>query len=147
VQLATEQIVEIPGNAPHAVRFDPSHDAWQVPVPEHAGRPARGAPATAMHDPTLPPTLHASHWPLHAVLQQTPSTQFPLPHSALPPHVAPSGFEHVPLPFALQTVPAGHEVTLQHALFVQNVPDVHCVPDVQYVPRPPFVTQVVPLQW
>jgi hypothetical protein len=36
--------------------------------------------ATGLHVPTLPATLQASHAPPQAVLQQTPSTQLPLPH-------------------------------------------------------------------
>jgi hypothetical protein len=40
-----------------------------------------GEPAeTGLHVPTLPVRLQASHEPPHAVLQQTPSTQLPLPH-------------------------------------------------------------------
>ena len=29
--------------------------------------------------PALPPTSHASHWPVHALLQHTPSEQIPDP--------------------------------------------------------------------
>jgi hypothetical protein len=39
-----------------------------------------GAPLTAVQAPTLPATSHAWHWPLQAVLQQTPSTQLPFTH-------------------------------------------------------------------
>jgi hypothetical protein len=50
--------------------------------------------------PTLPVRLHASHAPLQAVLQQTPSTQLPLPHWLAAVHVPPlSSFStHWPLP-------------------------------------------------
>jgi hypothetical protein len=40
-------------------------------------------PAIGAHVPSVPPVLlalHASHVPEHAVSQQTPSTQLPLPH-------------------------------------------------------------------
>ena len=33
------------------------------------------------HLPTLPARLHASHWPVHARSQQTPSTHSPEAHS------------------------------------------------------------------
>jgi hypothetical protein len=36
--------------------------------------------ATGPQVPALPGTLHASHAPVHAELQHTPSTQLPLPH-------------------------------------------------------------------
>ena len=45
-----------------------------------AGFPLRGAPETGAHVPTEPGTSHASHCPLHARSQQTPSVQAPLPH-------------------------------------------------------------------
>jgi len=35
---------------------------------------------------------------VHAVLQQTPSTQLPLRHSAFIEHEAPLSFLHVPIP-------------------------------------------------
>ena len=34
-------------------------------------------PATAVHAPTRPETLHAMHVPLHALSQHTPSAQKP----------------------------------------------------------------------
>ena len=55
---------------------------------EHEGLPALPE-ATALHVPTLPVTLQASHAPPHAVLQHTPSTQLPLPHWLVAEHVAP----------------------------------------------------------
>ena len=42
-----------------------------------------------MQVPTLPAWLQASHDPPHAVLQQTPSTQLPLPHWLEAEHVVP----------------------------------------------------------
>jgi hypothetical protein len=36
--------------------------------------------ATGPHVPTLPATLQASQAPVHAELQHTPSTHWPLPH-------------------------------------------------------------------
>jgi hypothetical protein len=35
-------------------------------------------------------SAHASHWPVHAVSQHTPSTQCPLPHWLAAPHVSPA---------------------------------------------------------
>jgi hypothetical protein len=52
--------------------------------PVHTYGPQEGLPAlpeaTGPHVPMLPATLQASQAPPHAVLQQTPSTQLPLPH-------------------------------------------------------------------
>ncbi len=49
--------------------------------------------------PTLPGRLQASHEPLQAVLQHTPSTHWPLAHWLLAPQVAPGVLRstHVPL--------------------------------------------------
>lgn len=46
--------------------------------------------ATDVHVPRLPATLHATHAPVHAVLQQTPSTQPPLAHCDDDVHASPS---------------------------------------------------------
>ena len=77
------------------------------------GEPA--APfADAVQVPTAPVTLHASHAPGQAELQQTPSTQLPVWHCAL--------FEQaVPLPRSgTQVVPLQYEVAAQSA-FVAHV--------------------------
>jgi hypothetical protein len=68
--VAATHTVEMPGSAPHVARFEPSHCAAQLPLPVHFERLPCGAPATAEHTPRLPATLHASHCPLHAELQQ-----------------------------------------------------------------------------
>jgi len=62
-----------------------------------AARLPAGAPVFAAHVPTEPATSHASHWPLHAVLQHTPSTHWPLPHSAAAVHVPPKIFLKLPV--------------------------------------------------
>jgi hypothetical protein len=51
-----------------------------------------------VQEPTDPAILHAWHVPPHAVLQQTPSTQFPLPHWFAAVHATPFAF------FAVQTL-------------------------------------------
>jgi hypothetical protein len=62
------------------MRFVPLQVPAQVPVPPHAVRGATGAPVTAEHVPTRPVSPQASHCPLHAVSQHTPSTQLPERH-------------------------------------------------------------------
>ena len=57
----------------HEVRH-PSSEHMNSP---HEGWLARGAPMTAEQVPTLPLTSQASHCPLHARSQQTPSVQKP----------------------------------------------------------------------
>jgi len=65
----------------HAVRLTPLHEPPQVmPAPVQALRGATGAPETALHTPSEPGTLQASHWPVQVVSQQTPSTQWLLMH-------------------------------------------------------------------
>jgi hypothetical protein len=73
--------------------------AQTVPSLAHAWREPTGAPTTGMQLPSLPATLHASHWPVHGSVQHTPSTQIPDAHSALV-------LQAVPAPFlSLQTPP------------------------------------------
>ena len=53
----------------------PLQNAPHGPNPAHAARPPCAPPLTAVHTPALPATSHASHWPVQAASQQTPSTQ------------------------------------------------------------------------
>jgi hypothetical protein len=105
----------------HADALVPSHvPAQGLPPssalpPRHAARVPCGAPVTVVQVPTLPPTSHAWHCPVHPVLQHTPSTQTPLAH----------------WPFV------SHEVPL--AAVVPHVPRLHVAGDAQSV----FVAQVV----
>jgi hypothetical protein len=65
-------------------------------------RDPRGSPLTATQVPLLPSTLHASHWPVHARVQQTPSTHtldwhsppvlHPTPAVFLPTHTPPAQY-------------------------------------------------------
>jgi hypothetical protein len=63
-----------PARRAHRVRSPPSHAAaahGSLLVPAaHGGRVRWGAPLTGAHVPSAPPTSHASHWPVHAPLQQ-----------------------------------------------------------------------------
>ena len=73
------QLVADPGKA-HCVGLLPSHAPAHAPAPPHAGRLPTGAPVTFEQLPIAPARLHAWHWPLHALLQHTPSTQLLLWH-------------------------------------------------------------------
>ena len=53
---------------------------------------------TGLQVPTLPTRLHASHVPLHAVPQQTPSAQLPETHSLDPAQLLPVAFCAVQVP-------------------------------------------------
>src|SRR5207253_1078222 len=50
------------------------------PAPPHDGRLPTGGPLTGAQVPRLFGRLHAEHWPVQAVPQQTPSTQKPDRH-------------------------------------------------------------------
>jgi len=67
-----------------------------------------------VHFPAEPVALQASHCAVHAVSQQTPSTQWFDVHSAFPPQLSPSSFKwHAPLiqvPPGAQSVLAAHDV-------------------------------------
>jgi hypothetical protein len=145
VQLAGPQIVEVPGTAPHAVRSEPLHVAWHAPVPVHAVREPWTLPITAEHLPALPPTSHASHWPVHVVSQHTPSTQCPEPHSESALHVVASGLLHVPSPLALHLRPDAHVALEQHTPSTQ-LPLEHSVLDEHVAASASLGTQLAALQ-
>jgi hypothetical protein len=87
----------------HAVTFVPLHVPEHGPDPAHAWRCPCGAPLTAVHVPTCPPTSQASHSLVHAVSQHWPSTQKPLAHWSVAVHGLPVAlfFTHVvPLQYA-----------------------------------------------
>ena len=83
---ASRHEVGSPGYA-QAFRAPPSHaPPHDDPSVAQAARPPRGAPTTGEQTPA---PLQASHCPLHAVSQQTPSTQWPVPHCVSPEHDPP----------------------------------------------------------
>jgi len=58
------------------------------------------AAVTGLQVPSVMPVFpfeHAWQSPVHAVLQQTPSTQLPLKHSVAPLHVVPTTFLQIPM--------------------------------------------------
>jgi len=63
--------------------------------------------AKLLQVPTLPATLQAWHSEPHAVLQQTPSTQFPDRHWLAPEHT-------VPLVFLATQAPEAQYASVQH---------------------------------
>ena len=58
----------------------------------HAGLPPTGSLVMGTQVPTAPELAHASHWPTHGLLQQTPSTQNGFSHSLLSVQVSPFFF-------------------------------------------------------
>jgi hypothetical protein len=83
------------------------------PSEAQAGREPRGAPATAVHAPMLPGTLHAWHCPLQAWSQQTPSAQWPEAHWFAAPQLAPAPSNSVQTPAAQKFPAAQSESTEQ----------------------------------
>jgi hypothetical protein len=130
VQLAVRQETVAAGKA-HAVRLVPSHIPPQVvPAPVHAAWPVRGAPLTAVQIPLLAVSPHDSHCPVQALLQQTPSAQYPLPHWVPAVQACPA--------FALQPPVASQLlVPLQLSASSAPVTDTH-------VPPPPVQAWQVP---
>jgi hypothetical protein len=103
--------VSLPGNPLHAARVWPSQTAFaHASAPDaHASRLPWGAPFTGVHVPFASTRSHASHCPLHAPSQQTPSTQKPDEHWLAFVHVWPCVSRQCPAcgapqkpPFALQ---------------------------------------------
>jgi hypothetical protein len=73
------QVVDVPAKVQLVVVL-PLQVPFQVPVPAQGVRAPCGGPLTATQEPWLPPTSHASQMPAQAVVQHTPSTQYPLWH-------------------------------------------------------------------
>ena len=66
------QVVMLPGYV-QAMVLTPLHEPTHIGLcglEVQAGRGATGVPVTGEHMPRLPATLHAWHWPPHAMLQQ-----------------------------------------------------------------------------
>jgi hypothetical protein len=105
-----------------------------------------GSPTIGTHLPSEPPLLHASHAPLHAESQQTPSAQCPDAHSPSALHAVPFRFAHKPLVLpALHDLPAPQEPTLQQTPSVQN-PLEQVLASVQVVPSPSMTMHAPDLQ-
>lgn len=146
-------------------------------VPEHVptGKSSGSPSAMFVHVPTAPPTLHAMHVSVHAVSQQTESTQLPLTQSVPPAHASPSLDLQLPAP-SQETVVPEHVVvalvsscpegTLKHVptlpvtlhamqVFVHAVsqqtpstqlPLEHWAATVHTAPLPPMATQTLATQ-
>jgi hypothetical protein len=148
LQVAAPHAVVPPGNL-QAVRSTPLHVCAQLadPPPVHAERPPTGAPVAGEQVPTFVARLQASHWPVHATSQQTPSTQNPEPHSLAPPQAVPLVLRHSPgLAGVLHELPAPQVETPQHTPSVQKRPDEHSTELAHVVPRPDVALHTLPLQ-
>jgi hypothetical protein len=92
----SRQGTSLPTKPTHvAVLLEPSHTralhAFPSVAPAHAGRVPCGLPEIGEQVPVAVGTSHASHCPVHAVLQHTPSTQKPLAHESFVVHGVPVG--------------------------------------------------------
>jgi hypothetical protein len=67
-----------------------------------------------VHVPALSATSQASHSPVQALLQQTPSTQNPLAQAAFEPHACPSACVPWQWPIA-QKASGAHSLAIVHA--------------------------------
>jgi hypothetical protein len=97
---ATHSLSRPLANAAHFVRsLVPSQASTLQTSPPPSAQAARlpcGAPLTPEHFPSTPLTSHASHCPVHAPSQHTPSTQYPEAQSPLAAQVWPSCFTQLP---------------------------------------------------
>jgi hypothetical protein len=98
-----------------AVRLLPSQVPAHTPVPPQARRAPCGAPRTGEQVPRLPGLSHASHWPVQAALQHTPSTQKPVAHSAEVVHICPGGMRATQRP-SRQKNPLTQSASLRHVV-------------------------------
>jgi hypothetical protein len=100
------------GNA-QVRRLEPSHAPAQVPVPVQARRLPRGVPRTGEQVPRASGLSQASHWPVQAVLQHTPSTQLPEAHSAAVVQARPGGMRAAQRP-SRQKKPVLQSASVRH---------------------------------
>jgi hypothetical protein len=103
LHVAERQETAEPAYEAHVAVELPSHSAEAQTLEAslaHTARVPWGLPLIGMHLPGRPVvesgTSHASHWPLHALSQQTPSAQWFEPHSTSAVHDAPMVLVHVP---------------------------------------------------
>lgn len=81
---------------------------------------------------------HASHWPVHGALQQTPSAQNPDGHSLASRHGAPFGLAQVPsFPGTLQASSPVQLAVEQHTLSMQ-LPESQSLAPLHFAPFAPF---------
>jgi hypothetical protein len=129
VHEAAWQVTSLPTNPLHARASLPSQERPRQgsAVPEtHAIRLPRDAPTTAVQVPEVPTPLQASHCPVHARLQHTPSTQLPEPHSAPAAQPVPGSLAQEPsLPVVAHELPASQLAAPQQTWSVQKVPEGH----------------------
>lgn len=83
-------------------------------VPGQGARGPTGSPVTGEHVPWRVTRLHASHWPLHAALQQTPSTQNVEAHWPPEVHASPIGSLSLQWWVASQKVPWAQSAPVVH---------------------------------
>jgi hypothetical protein len=138
----------VPFGSVHALRSAPLQVAVVHPgSPDvalvHCVRAPCGAPVTAVQTPPVP--SHASHCPLHAALQQTPSAQKPVEHCAPVVQACPWLSVHAPGCGPLQ-VPLAHDDEPQQTPSVQKRPDLHWLDVVHGAPCVSRMTQLPALQ-
>jgi hypothetical protein len=75
VQLGGRHCLLGPGIVHDCVVIPSQAPSHPVPSPMHATLGDTGVPVTAVHVPSLPVRLHASHWPEQLLLQHTASAQ------------------------------------------------------------------------
>jgi hypothetical protein len=143
-QLASRHVTSLPARRAQLSRVTPSHESAEQALPGsaagHAGCPVCGAPVIGVQVPRVPSASHASHEPVHATLQHTPSAQWPLAHWPSAAHFCPG------IPFARQRPASHHAVAAQPLSSPQvsahapslHAPGAHDVPVVsmRQVPRP-----------
>jgi len=113
LQDGSRHVVPLPGYV-QAAGWIPSHVPAQTePSEAQAVRALRGPPATDVQVPTLPFSAQASHWPVQAVSQQTPSTQCGDPHWFAPPQACPGARSGTQTPAEHQVPFAQSESALQ----------------------------------
>ena len=111
-QVPGPQLFSAPGYE-QLVALEPLQKAPHVPDPAQGDRPMAGGPfEIVVQVPVLFARLHASHWPVHVLSQQTPSTQNPELHGSGELHGVPIATLSWQMP-AAQNCPAGQGVVAQ----------------------------------
>jgi hypothetical protein len=146
-QLGVPQAV-LPSGYLHCARCTPSHadclHVGSLPLAGQAPWPLVGWLPLAIGEqtPASPARLQASHSPVHALVQHTPSAATPFEAHGTPATTGwPSRIAHWPrFDGSLQVPPLGHDALPQQTPSTQ-LPLVHCEPAPQVVPLPSFAAQ------
>jgi len=102
-------------------------------------------PLTGAHVPAEPSSAHASHSPVHAALQQTPSAQKPSAHSAPREQLVAIGFFVAHFPFKQKPVFVAQSASAAQLVLQAAAPHAYGAQSTRFVSQVPSPSHTEPL--